>query len=199
MPMPNKVEDQALWARLLRPLLVVTGLGVCVACGLAAWQRAEPLSAPVLFPFAETWYARAVASATPAEGVADAQTAVKLAPAGAENWMLLAYQYGRADRGVTPRVTAAVRQSYTASPLDLDVSAYRLSFIFHVWPALPQDIRDLALNEAQQFGPTGKGSLFLEANVPTIADDRARLQFAVITMIARQQRDAMNQKLQKND
>ncbi len=194
--MPNKVEDQALWPRLLRPFVAVLGLGVCVACGLAAWQRMAPLSAPTLFPFSETWYDRAVASATAKEGIDDAQKAISLAPARAGNWMLLAYQYSRADRGVSPRVIAAVRQSYTASPLDLDVSAYRLSFIFHTWSALPQDIRDLAVNEAQQFGPSTKGLQFLNANVPTINDSRARLQFAIITVIANQQFSALIQKHQ---
>ena len=196
--MPNKVEDQALWGRLLRPLIVAMGLGACVACGLAAWQRMEPLSAPALFPFSETWYDRAMASATPAQGIADAQMAIRLAPARAGNWMLLAYQYSRADRGASARVLSAIRQSYTASPLDLDVSPYRLSFIFHVWPYLPQDIRDLAVNEAQQYGPTGRGLQFMTATVPTIADDRARLQFAIIALIAHQQYDATVQKLQKH-
>lgn len=196
--MPNKVEDQALWARLLRPVVVVMALGACVTCGLAAWQRTAPLSAPAIFPFSETWYDRAAASATPAEGIADAQKAIKLAPARAGNWMLLAYQYSRADRAASPRVIAAVRQSYVASPLDLDVSAYRLSFIFHVWPSLPQDIRDLAINEAQQFGPSPRGMQFMQANVPTITDSRARLQFAVVALIARQQHDMMTQKLQSN-
>ena len=135
--MPNKVEDQALWGRLLRPLVVVLGLGVCVACGLAVWQRSAPLTAPTLFPFSETWYAKAMASATPAEGIADTQKAIKMAPARAENWMLLAYQYSRADNATSPRVISAIRQSYIASPLDVDVSAYRLSFLFHVWPDLP--------------------------------------------------------------
>ena len=196
--MPNKVEDQALWGRLLRPLVVVLGLGICVTSGLAAWQCAAPLSAPALFPFAQTWYARARASVTPAEGIDDAQKATKLAPAHAENWMMLAYQYSRADRGVSPRVIAAVRQSYTASPLDVDVSLYRLSFIFYAWSALPQDVRDLARNEAREFGQTTDGQNFLNANVRTIADDRGRLEFAIITMIAHYQWDGMNQKYQKN-
>ncbi len=196
--MPNKVENQALWGRLLQPLVIALGVGVCATCALAGWQRAAPLSAPALFPFSETWYARAMAAATPAEGIADTQKAIKLAPANAQNWMLLAYQYNRADRTLSPRVIEAIRQSYTVSPLDLDVSAYRLSFIFHAWSALPRDIHDDAVNEAQQFGQMGRGVLFLNANVPTITDERARLQFAVITLIARHQFDLMIQKYQKN-
>ena len=197
--MPNKVEDQALWGRLVRPFIVALGLGACVTCGLAAWQRSAPLSAPSLFPFSETWYAKAVAAASPTDGIAAAQKAIKLAPARPENWMLLAYQYSRADHGISPRVAAAVRQSYVASPLDVDVSAYRLDFIFHVWPGLPDDVRDLAKNEAQQFGTTGDGQVFLSKAVPTIGDDRARLQFAIITMIARHQYELASQKLQKKN
>jgi len=196
--MPNKVEDQALWGRLLRPLVIVLGLLVCVTSGLAAWQRAAPVSAPTLFPFSETWYAKASVAASPAEGIADAQKAIKLAPARPENWMLLAYQYSRADNAISPRVTAAIRQSYVASPLDADMSAYRLNFIFHAWPALPDDVRDSARNEAQQYGQTGNGQVFLHKAVPAIADSRARLEFAVITMIARNQFIQAMQKLQKN-
>ena len=197
--MPNKVEDQALWGRLLRPLVIVLGLGVCVACGLAAWQRSAPLTAPTLFPFSETWYAKATASATPAEGIADALKAIKLAPARAENWMLLAYQYSRADDGISPRVLSAIRQSYIASPLDVNVSAYRLSFLFQVWSNLPDDLRDQARNEAREYASTTEGGLnFMRKAVPTITDSRARLEFAVITMLAHYQLDQMIQKQLKN-
>ena len=196
--MPNKVDNQVLWATLARPLVAVLGLGIAVTCGLAAWQRAAPLTAPTLFPFAETWYAKSAASVTPAEGIADARKAIGLAPINAGNWMLLAYQYSRADRGVSPRVVAAVRQSYAASPLALDVSAYRLSFIFNAWQVLPDDVRDLARDEARQFSTTGVGLVFLNRAVPTIADDRARLEFAVITVVGRNQLYEMNLKLQKN-
>jgi len=196
--MPNKVEDQALWGRLLRPLVIVLSLVVCATSGLAAWQRAAPLAAPTLFPFSETWYAKASAATSPAEGIEDAQKAIKLAPARAENWMLLAYQYSRADNTISPRVIAAMRQSYVASPLDVDVSPYRLSFAFNAWTALPDDVRDAARNEARQYGQTGNGQVFLHQAVPTIADSRARLEFAVITMITRNQFAQAMQKLQKN-
>jgi hypothetical protein len=197
--MPNKVEDQALWGRLLRPFIIVLGLAVCVASGLAAWQRAAPLTAPALFPFSETWYAKAMAATAPVEGVADAQMAIKLAPARAENWMLLAYQYSRADRGISPRVIAAIRQSYIASPLDVDVSAYRLTFLFNAWPALPDDLRDQARNEARQFASNSERGLnFLRQAVPTIADSRTRLEFAIMTVIAHHQLDLVVQKNQKD-
>ena len=192
--MPSKVEDKALWAVLLPPVMVAFGVMVCVACGLAAWQRAAPLSAPSLFPFSETWYDKSVAAATPAEGVTDAQMAVKLAPARAENWMLLAYQCSRADRGVSPRVISAVRQSYAVGPLTPEVSAYRLGFIFNAWPGLPQDIHELARSEAQEFGTTGGGFLFLLRTAPTIRDPQARLEFTMVAMIARFQYNQLNQK-----
>ncbi len=185
--MPKKVEDQALWARLMRPLAVVFGLAVCVACGLAAWQRNAPLSAPTLYPFSETWYAKSMAATAPTDGVADAQTAIRLAPARAENWMLLAYQYSRTDRGITPRVVAAVRQSYAVSPLAYEVTAYRLTFIFNAWTKMPQDVRELGRIEARQYGTTSKGLAFLVQTVPTIVDPRAHLEFAVMTMIAQTQ------------
>jgi len=185
--MPSKGDKQVLWAILARPLLAVFGLAVCVTCGLAAWQRMAPLSAPSLFPFSETWYEKSVAAATPAEGVADARQAIKLAPTRAENWMLLAYQCSRADHGVSPRVVGAVRQSYAASPLSQDVSAYRLSFIFNAWPGLPDDVRDMAKEEARQWASTSTGLVFLQKTVPTIADEKAHLEFAVITMVAHMQ------------
>lgn len=196
--MPGKGDKQVLWASLARPLLAIFALGVCVACGLAAWQRLAPLSAPSLFPFAETWYEKSMAAATPAEGIADAQKAVRLAPTHAENWMLLAYQCSRADRGVSARVVAAVRQSYAASPLTQDVSAYRLSFIFNAWPELPDDIHDMAEEEARQWGATSTGLVFLHKAVPTITDAKARLEFAVITMAARLQFLQMISKSQKH-
>ncbi len=196
--MPNKVDNQVLWATLARPLVAVLGLGIAVTCGLAAWQRAAPLTAPTLFPFAETWYAKSAAATTPAEGIADAQMAIRLAPINAGNWMLLAYQYNRADRGVSPRVVQAVRQSYAASPLAAEVSAYRLSFVFNAWQGLPEDLRDLARDEARQFGTTGIGQRFLSRAVPTIADDRARLEFAVITLIGHIQYEAMIRGYQKS-
>jgi hypothetical protein len=192
--MPNKVEDKALWAVLLPPVVMALAAIVCVACGLAAWQRAAPLSAPTLFPFSETWYDKSVAAAAPAEGVTDAQMAVKLAPARAENWMLLAYQCRRADRGVSPRVISAVRQSYAVGPLTPEVSAYRLGFIFTTWPSLPQDIHELARYEAQEYGTTGSGLTFLLRTVPTIRDPRAHLEFAMVAMIANFQYNQWKQK-----
>ena len=196
--MPKAGDKQVFWATLARPLTVALGFGVCVTCGLAAWQRLAPLSAPSLFPFAETWYAKSAAATTPAVGVADAQKVIELAPTHAENWMLLAYQYSLADHDVSPRVIAAVRQSYAVSPLDQDVSAYRLSFIFNVWPKLPDDVRDLAREEARQFGVTGTGLTFMRQAVPTIRDDRARFEFAVITMMDHVQADEMSDKQQKH-
>ncbi len=195
--MPNKVENQVLWAALARPLVAVLGLGIAVTCGLAAWQRAAPLTAPTLFPFAETWYAKSLASTNPNEGIADAQMAIRLAPIHAENWMLLAYQYRHADGAVTPRVVQAVRRSYAASPLAVDVSPYRLSFVFNAWQGLPEDVRDMAQDEARQFGATGTGINFLNQTVPTIADDRVRLEFAVIALVGHNQYNEMNLKLQK--
>ncbi len=190
--MPSKVEDKALWAVLLPPAVVALGAAVFVACGLAAWQRAAPLSAPTLFPFSETWYDKSVASATPDEGVADAQMAAKLAPARAENWMLLAYQCSRADHGVSPRVISAVRQSYAVGPLTFEVSGYRLNFIFNAWSQLPQDVHELARSEAHEFGTTGGGMLYLLQTAPTIRDPQAHLEFSMIAMIAKFQYSQKN-------
>ena len=125
-----------------------------------------------------------MATTTLAEGEADAREAIRLAPTHAENWMLLAYQYTLADRGTSPRVIAAVRQSYAASPLAQDVSAYRLSFVFRGWSSLPSDVQDLARDEARQFGTTNAGQVFLQKAVPAITDQKARFEFAVITMVA---------------
>jgi hypothetical protein len=192
--MPSKVEDKALWAVLLPPVVIAFGVIVFATCGLAAWQRAAPLSAPTLFPFSETWYDKSVAAATPAEGAADAQMAVKLAPARAENWMLLAYQYSRVDHGVSARVISAVRQSYAVGPLTFEVSAYRLNFILNAWSGLPQDVHELARQEAHEFGTSDIGLLYLLRTAPTITDPQAHLEFSMIAMVARFQ---YNQKSQK--
>jgi hypothetical protein len=183
--MPNKVENKALWALLMRPVVALVAAGVCIACGLAAWQWAAPLDAPPLFPFSETWYARSLAAKTPADGIDDARSAIRLAPVRAENWMLLAYQYARADRGTSARVVAAVRQSYAVSALSYEVTPYRLSFVFKVWANLPADIQDDARAEARQYATTSKGLRFLEAAAPTISDARARLEFGLLALVAK--------------
>jgi len=183
--MPNKVENKALWALLMRPVVVLAAAGVCIACGLAAWQWAAPLDAPPLFPFSETWYARSLAAKTPADGIDDARAAIRLAPVRAENWMLLAYQYAHADHGTSARVIAAIRHSYADSALAYDVTPYRLTFIFNAWPDLPPDIRDDARAEARLYATTGKGLHFLGIIVPTISDPRAHLEFGLLVLVAR--------------
>jgi len=183
--MPNKVENQALWALLIRPAAVLFSVGVCIACGLAAWQWAAPLTAPALFPFSETWYARSLAARTPADGIDDARTAIRLAPVRAENWMLLAYQYARADRTTSARVVAAVRQSYAVSALAYEVTPYRLSFVFNAWADLPADVHDNARAEARLYATTAKGLRFLMETAPTIADPRAHLEFGLLTLVAK--------------
>jgi hypothetical protein len=81
--------------------------------------------------------------------------------------------------------------------LTQDVSAYRLSFIFNAWPDLPEDVHDMAREEARQFGTTHTGLVFLQKTVPTIADAKARLEFAVIAMVGRWQFLEMINKSQK--
>jgi hypothetical protein len=182
--MPSKADELPLWSKALRPVVDALALAACVACGLAAWQMSAPLTAPTIFPFAETWYAKSVAASTPAEGVADAQKAIVLASKRPENWMLLAYQLSRVDNAMSSRVVGAIRKSYDVSPLAPGVSAYRLGFIFLAWPQMPQDIRSMARSEATQFGATGKGMMFLRENVSTIPDRQSRLEFAAIAMVA---------------
>ncbi len=185
--MPSKAENRNLWAIMLRPLVAAMGIMTCAVCCLAAWQWTAPLSAPTLFPFSQTWYAKAAVAATPDAGVADAQMAAKLSPASAENWMVLAYQLSRADHGISPRVVAAIRQSYQASQLAPLASAYRLSFIFNAWSSLPSDIHELARHEAQAYGTSVEGLTFLVQTAPAISDPRARLEFGMLALAAKSQ------------
>ena len=196
--MPSKGQDKVVWASVVRPAVAGLGGVVCLACGLAAWQWAAPLSAPMLFPFAETWYAKSTAAVQPAEGIADAQKAVKLAPASGQYWMLLAYQYSRADHAMSPRAIAAIRQSYAVAPLAPTVTDYRLELIFSTWTVLPQDIRDLAQYEAEQYATTDLGRTFLHKTVPSITDTRERLLFKVICFAAEAQNRADIENSTKN-
>ncbi len=182
--MPTKAKDIPLWSRFVPPAVIAIGVATVAGCGLGAWQWGAPTTAPTVYPFAETWYSKSLAATTPAEGIADARKATLLQPYAPENWMLLAYQYSVADQGVSPRVIAAVRQSYAVSALKVDASEYRLGFIFRYWKQMPADVREMAKTETRTFASIGRGITFLHESIPTIADPHDRLELGVMAMAA---------------
>lgn len=160
---------------------------------MAAWQFAAPLSAPVVFPFSETFYARAVDSAAAgksAEALAWADKATHASPARAENWVLLAYVYETIDRRISPRVIDTMRKSYEVGPLAFEAHDFRLSQVFGNWDQYPSDIQRLAFAEAKTYGQDlYSGRVRLESMLPTIRNPRGHFVLGVIIVTAKTQQD----------
>ncbi len=161
--------------------LVIAGAGVvaAVAFGLGAWQVAAPVTAPLVFPLSETYSARTLETASADEKVVWAKKAIKVAPARAENWLLLAYAYHTADKKLTPRVIDAIRQSYAVAPLSPDAHDWRLSYIYQNWALLPKDVHQEANAEVLQYLRRDTGRKYIRSLIPQVRDPGARLSLAV--------------------
>lgn len=168
------------WDRFARPAIAVFAGTTAILCGLGAWQQLAPLSAPTIFPFSETYYVRAARAADPAIAIAYANKAITAAPERAENWVLLAYTYQKADHHMSPRVVQALRQSYVVSALSNDAHDFRLSEVFGNWPAMPDDIRGQAITEARMYVNQPKGQALLSHLQATVPDLGARLTLGMI-------------------
>ena len=168
------------WDRFVRPAIAALAGATAIVCGLGAWQQLAPLSAPTIFPFSETYYVKAAHAQAPAAIIAYADKAIAVAPARAENWVLLAYAYQKADHHLSPRALSALRQSYVVSALSNDAHDFRLSEIFANWPVMPDDIRGQAITEARMYVDQPKGQALLSHLQATVPDLGARLTLGMI-------------------
>jgi len=164
---------------IVRLLIAALSLAVAVAAGLAFWQWSDPLHAPLIYPFSETYYNRAVAAQTPQDRIGWARQATLAAPARAENWVLLATAYHTADHGLSGRTLAALRQSYTASAFSPDVSEWRLQYIYANWSGMPDDLRQQASQETATCIMRGTCRSHLKAILPTLPDLEGRMALGV--------------------
>ena len=153
-----------------------------LACALGAWQMAFPLNAPTLFPFSETYYAKAIATSDPVKGLAWAQDATRVAPARAENWLLMAYCYQRLDKTISPRVLNAIRHSYDVAPLAPDATDWRLSYVYGNWAVMPADLRKHAHTEALDYSGRNSGYAYLSDLVQQVSDPEASMSLAAIIL-----------------
>ena len=155
---------------------------VALTCALGAWQMAFPLNSPTLFPFSETYYSKAIAADDPVKGLAWAQDATRVAPARAENWLLIAYCYQRLDKAMTPRVFNAIRHSYDVAPLAPDAQEWRLSYVYGNWAVMPADLRKRAHTEALAYSSRNSGYAYLSGLVQQVSDPEASMSLAAIIL-----------------
>lgn len=168
-----------------RVTLAALSFAVAGACGLGAWQLAAPLSAPAVFPISETYYVRSVAARQPAEAIGWAQRAIKVAPARAENWLLLAHAYQTADGNLSDRVVGAIRTSYAVGPLSSNAHEWRLAYVYGSWDSMPRDVQMAARNEILAYSTREAGKAYLRKLLAQTNDPDARLGLAAL-MLRRQ-------------
>lgn len=132
---------------LIRIAVIAASLAMTAAAGLAFWQWRDPLHAPLIYPFSETYYQRSVAAKTPGDQIAWALQTTQVAPERANSWLLLATAYEAADGALSPRVLASLRKSYEVSALSPYASEWRLTYLYADWSHVPADLRQSALRE----------------------------------------------------
>lgn len=167
-------------ARYFRFGVAATTLIVAILGLLASWQMGNPLAVPAFFPFSETYFARTIAAKQPAEAIAMAEKAVRVAPGRAENWVLLAYAYQTHDMALSDRVLGALRKSYVVGALSPDAHDWRLQYVFSNWSLMPQDLRRLAMAEAEAYTERYAGREFIKDLVPTVSDPNGRLALGMV-------------------
>jgi hypothetical protein len=173
-----------------RVTLAAVSFSVAVACGLAAWQLMAPLSAPVIFPFSETFYVRSVSATQPAEAMKWARRAVDVAPGRPENWLLLARASQMQDGYVSARVVTALRRSYAAGAFSPNAHEWRLAYVYMNWAALPRDIQVSARNEILVYSTRVAGRFYLRKLFAMTTDTDARLGLGLL-MFRRQTEDGL--------
>lgn len=173
-----------------RVTLAAVSFAVAVACGLAAWQLSAPLSAPVIFPFSETFYVRSVSATQPAEAMKWARRAVDVAPGRPENWLLLARASQMQDGYVSARVVTALRKSYSAGAFSPNAHEWRLAYVYMNWSALPRDIQISARNEILVYSTRVAGRFYLRKLFAMTTDPDARLGLGLL-MFRRQTEDGL--------
>ncbi|MDV6331078.1 hypothetical protein [Asticcacaulis sp. 201] len=176
--------------RMCTTVMRVATFIAATVCAVAFWQAALPLSGPIVFPFSETYYARATASPSPADKIIWAQKAVDAAPRRAENWLLLAYAYQSVDHTVSPRAIGALRQSYSVAPFSPDAHDGRLQVVFSNWGAIPADIRRTAIREANLYVTREAGLTFMKKLAPTLHDANAKFAANLIVRARESRKEA---------
>ncbi len=193
------MKTTTFWTRPIRYGLAVLSLGGATLCGLAGWQLAAPLAAPTLFPFSETYTTKAIAATTDTERLKWSELAIKVSPARAENWTLLAYAYQMADHGFSPRAIDALRHSYIIGPLSPDAHEWRLSYIFNNWSLLPADLKLQAAQELTTYMTRTSGMSFFYQNLrKNVTDPQGRLMMATMIM-SKQMQDKVDALAKKRE
>lgn len=175
------MAETSIPATAARVILAAVSFAIAVACGLAAWQWAAPLSAPVIFPFSETYYVQSVSAQDSAQAQLWARRALQVAPARPENWLLLARACQMQDGYVSARVVDAIRKSYAIAPLSPNAHEWRLAYVYTNWGAMPRDIRLSARNEILTYSTRGAGKAYLRRLLAMTVDPDARLGLGLLS------------------
>ena len=173
-----------------RITLAAVSFAIAIACALAAWQLAAPLSAPAIYPFSETFYVRSASATGPAEAMKWARRAVDVAPGRPENWLLLARAAQMQDGYVSARVVAALRRSYVSGPFSPNAHEWRLAYVYMNWGALPRDVQIRARNEILVYSTRVSGRFYLRKLLAMTTDPDARLGLGLL-MFRRDTEDSL--------
>ncbi|MBW8733860.1 MAG: hypothetical protein JF571_06070 [Asticcacaulis sp.] len=184
------MAETSLHAIAARVTVAAVSLAIAVACGLGAWQLAAPLSAPVVFPFSETFYVRSAAAQEPAAALKWARRAIDVAPARPENWLLLARACQMQDGYVSARVVGAIRKSYAVGALSPNAHEWRLAYVYTNWAAMPRDVQLSARNEILTYSTREAGKAYLRKLLAMTTAPEARLGLGVL-MFRRQTEDQL--------
>ena len=177
MHVPHKLDLKDI---AFRGFMIISSLALAIISGLAAWQLSSPTTAPIIIPNSETYYARALSAKTPQAKIDWALKAIHVAPARAENWVLLAYCYQVVDARLSARAIKALEQSYAVAPLSVTAHEPRLTYIFNIWSQLPPDLRKQAHREALAYLIQPSGQKTLEKLSHSTIDPEGR--FAIIAI-----------------
>lgn len=128
----------------------------------------------LLAPSFEARARAAIIDPTLSAGAAEANdAALARAPMTAESWTRKAYLRYLETGKVDERAAKDMMMSYAVSPLDPDISRWRIRFLFENWTTLPPDLRALALTELKNFAHFHKGSGALASSIQNPAGQLA--------------------------
>lgn len=166
----------------LRYGLAIAASVLCLLCLTASLQFSKPATAPIVLPFSESFYAHALDTPDKTDSLKLAERATRASPNRAENWMLLAFARHQADRAISPRVLAALRQSYVVGPLSPDAHDWRLRYVFSNWSLMPQDLKTSAVSEADAYLIRFSGAAYLKQLPRKLPDAEGRMALGLVLL-----------------